>query len=133
MKILADQNMPLVDALFSPLGDVERFDGRTLTAAQAQHADVLLTRSVTRVNEQLLESNTQLSFVGTATIGIDHIDQGYLQSRSIPLPMPRLQCHCGGRIRAKCHAGVSAATTVFAIHQEGGYCGGRQYWPMLSR
>ena len=84
MKILADQNMPLVGALFSPLGDVERFDGRTLTAAQAQHADVLLTRSVTQVNEQLLHSNAQLSFVGTATIGIDHIDQGYLQSRSIP-------------------------------------------------
>ncbi|MFY8273220.1 4-phosphoerythronate dehydrogenase [Pseudoalteromonas sp. SSDWG2] len=84
MKILADQNMPLVEAFFSPLGEIIRFDGRSLTPEQAKDADVLLTRSVTNVNEALLAQNTQLKFVGTATIGVDHIDQTYLQSRNVP-------------------------------------------------
>ena len=84
MKILADQNMPLVEAFFSSLGEIERFDGRSLTPRQAQDADVLLTRSVTQVNEALLADNTRLKFVGTATIGVDHIDQAYLNARGVP-------------------------------------------------
>ncbi len=84
MKILADQNMPLVEAFFSSLGEIERFDGRSLTPEQAQHADVLLTRSVTQVNEALLARNDKLKFVGTATIGVDHIDEQYLNGRNVP-------------------------------------------------
>ncbi|WP_105259014.1 4-phosphoerythronate dehydrogenase [Pseudoalteromonas sp. T1lg88] len=84
MKILADQNMPLVDAFFAPLGEIERFDGRALTPEMVKDADVLLTRSVTQVNAELLAQNTSLKFVGTATIGVDHIDQAYLAERQVP-------------------------------------------------
>ncbi|MBQ4814500.1 4-phosphoerythronate dehydrogenase [Pseudoalteromonas luteoviolacea] len=83
MKILADQNMPLVEEFFSSLGRVERYDGRTVTAEQVQAADVLLTRSITQVNANLLAQAHNLKFVGTATIGVDHIDQTYLSERGI--------------------------------------------------
>uniref|UniRef100_A0A486XU01 Erythronate-4-phosphate dehydrogenase n=1 Tax=Rheinheimera sp. BAL341 TaxID=1708203 RepID=A0A486XU01_9GAMM len=83
MKIYADENMPLVQAFFAPLGDVSLFNGRNVTAAQLADADILLVRSVTQVDDALLASNQKLKFVGTATIGTDHIDLGYLASRDI--------------------------------------------------
>lgn len=84
MKIYADDNMPLADEFFQSLGEVRRFNGRTVTAEVLADADVLLVRSVTKVNEQLLGKNRQLRFVGTATIGTDHLDLPFLQQRQIP-------------------------------------------------
>ncbi|ABV36260.1 D-isomer specific 2-hydroxyacid dehydrogenase, catalytic region [Shewanella sediminis HAW-EB3] len=84
MKILADENMPYVEQLFGDLGTIEAVNGRTLTSEQVKDADVLLVRSVTKVNQALLSLNTNLKFVGSATIGTDHIDQSYLASQGIP-------------------------------------------------
>ena len=83
MKILADQNMPLVEEYFAHLGHVTRFDGRSLTAEQLKGVDVLLIRSVTPINEAMLSCADQLKFVGTATIGTDHVDQDALAKRNI--------------------------------------------------
>ncbi|MCE9678689.1 4-phosphoerythronate dehydrogenase [Shewanella sp. AS1] len=84
MKIIADENMPYVEALFADLGSITRVDGRKLTAEQVKDADVLLVRSVTCVDEHLLSLNHKLRFVGSATIGLDHLDQTYLKQRQIP-------------------------------------------------
>lgn len=84
MLIVADENMPLVDALFSPLGEVVRKPGRQLGAADVRHADVLLVRSVTRVTREML-AGSRVRFVGTATIGTDHIDLTALQELGITL------------------------------------------------
>lgn len=83
MKIYADENMPYVKDFFAELGEVTLLNGRTLTAEQIRDADVLLVRSVTKVNKELLAKSSTLKFVGTATIGTDHIDQSYLQQRGI--------------------------------------------------
>jgi erythronate-4-phosphate dehydrogenase len=91
MKIYFDENMPFAQEFFSELchsnggdnGQLIPFSGRTLTAEQVADADVLLVRSITQVNEQLLRFNNRLSFVGSATIGTDHIDQDYLAKRGI--------------------------------------------------
>ena len=45
-------------------------------------ADVLLVRSITEVNADLLEG-TNIKFVGTATIGTDHVDTDYLSQKGI--------------------------------------------------
>lgn len=82
LQILADQNIPAVEHYAGPSACVTRFSGRELSAQQLAGIDVLLVRSVTRVNAQLLEG-CALSFVGTATSGVDHIDQQYLQRRGI--------------------------------------------------
>ncbi|TPE47254.1 4-phosphoerythronate dehydrogenase [Maribrevibacterium harenarium] len=82
MKILADENMPNVHRLFGGLGEVVTSPGRTLTPAMLDGVDVLLVRSVTKVNEALLKDSS-VKFVGTATIGTDHIDLEYLAQRGI--------------------------------------------------
>ena len=83
MRILADQNMPLVEEYFSDLGSVERFDGRSVKAEEIKNADILLTRSVTKVNSELLKYADKLKFVGTATIGVDHVNTSLLDEKQI--------------------------------------------------
>ena len=83
MKILIDENMPYAETLFSQLGDVILKPGRTLTAADLIDVDALMIRSVTKVNAALLEKANKLKFVGTATAGMDHVDQNLLQSKGI--------------------------------------------------
>jgi len=61
---------------------VETYKGRELTAARAAKADVLLVRSVTKVSPELLDGS-HVRFVGTATIGTDHVDTAYLEKRKI--------------------------------------------------
>lgn len=82
MHIIADENIPLVQEFFSELGSIETLPGRSMTRDQIQKADVLLVRSITPVNQALLEG-TQVRFVATATIGCDHIDQEYLAANNI--------------------------------------------------
>lgn len=82
MHIVADENIPLIEEFFADIGSITRVAGRTLTADELSDADVLLVRSVTQVNEALLDG-TPVKFVGTATIGTDHIDQSYLQQQGI--------------------------------------------------
>ncbi len=83
MKIFFDENMPFAQEFFSELGQLVPFSGRDLTADQVADADVLLVRSITQVNESLLSQNTKLTFVGSATIGTDHVDCTYLAKRGI--------------------------------------------------
>jgi len=83
MKIYFDENMPFAPEFFSDFGELVSFSGRSLTAEHVKGADVLLVRSITKVNEGLLSKADNIKFVGTATIGVDHIDQTYLQSRGI--------------------------------------------------
>jgi erythronate-4-phosphate dehydrogenase len=82
MHILADQNIPFARQAFAAFGDVKTFVGRDLSAQDVRSADILLVRSVTRVNAALLEKSN-VRFVGSATIGTDHIDLEYLRQRGI--------------------------------------------------
>ena len=83
MNIFYDENMPFAAEFFADLGRLQAFSGRSLLANDISDADVLLVRSITQVNEALLSANKQLKFVGTATIGVDHIDQNYLARRKV--------------------------------------------------
>lgn len=82
MKIIADENMTAVEALFSPYGEIELVPGRTLEKVQLADCDALLVRSVTRVDRELLDGSA-VRFVGSATIGTDHIDHDYLKAAGI--------------------------------------------------
>ena len=82
MKIIADENIPCVSEAFASLGDVTLVSGRGLQAAQVRDADILLVRSVTRVDEALL-AGSSVRFVGSATIGFDHVDRDWLHSAGI--------------------------------------------------
>ncbi|MEC7377506.1 MAG: 4-phosphoerythronate dehydrogenase, partial [Pseudomonadota bacterium] len=82
MLIVADENIPLLDSFFGDMGEIRRVPGRSMTASDVEDADVLLVRSVTRVNRELLEGS-RVRFVGTATIGTDHVDVSWLEEAGI--------------------------------------------------
>ncbi len=82
MLIVADENIPLLDAFFQEFGEIRRVPGRSIDRATVEQADVLLVRSVTNVNRALLEGST-VRFVGTCTIGTDHLDLDYFQRAGI--------------------------------------------------
>ncbi|RON34549.1 4-phosphoerythronate dehydrogenase [Pseudomonas frederiksbergensis] len=82
MLIVADENIPLLDAFFAGFGEIRRVPGRAIDRATVEQADVLLVRSVTNVNRALLEGS-KVRFVGTCTIGTDHLDLDYFRQAGI--------------------------------------------------
>ncbi|VDY39498.1 erythronate-4-phosphate dehydrogenase [Salmonella enterica subsp. arizonae] len=68
--------------LFSRLGEVQNGAGSPDPRRRMNHADALMVRSVTKVNESLL-SGTPIKFVGTATAGTDHVDEAWLKQEGI--------------------------------------------------
>lgn len=80
MKIICDENISFAEAAFTQFGKVELMQGRKINNATLLKADVLIVRSITRVDKSLLE-NTNIKFVGTATIGTDHVDINYLNKK----------------------------------------------------
>lgn len=82
MQIIADENIPYIHAAFSNFGEIRTINGRQINSAQLSDAEILLVRSITQVNQKLL-AGTSIRFVGTATIGLNHIDLDYLQQQNI--------------------------------------------------
>jgi erythronate-4-phosphate dehydrogenase len=82
MIIAVDEVIPYGREAFGSVGEVRTFSGRKLGAADLGEADALVVRSVTQVNAKLL-NGSQVRFVGSATIGTDHLDLEYLKSRGI--------------------------------------------------
>lgn len=82
MHILADENIPLVDEFFAGFGEIRRMPGRSINRAALENVDVLLVRSVTRVDREMLEGSA-VRFVGTCTIGTDHLDLDYFEQAGI--------------------------------------------------
>lgn len=82
LTIVADENIPALEPLFARFGDLITCPGRTLSPEQVRDADVLLVRSVSKVNAELL-AGSSVRFVGTATIGTDHVDQAWLAQQGI--------------------------------------------------
>lgn len=77
LRIVADANIPAARDAFGRFGSVRLLPGREITRAATEAADVLLVRSVTRVDEALV-GGTPVRFVGTATAGTDHVDAAAL-------------------------------------------------------
>ncbi len=82
MKIVADENIAYAAHFFAPLGELVLLPGRAIRRSDVQDADILLVRSVTSVNSELLEG-TAVRFVGSCTIGTDHIDTAWLAENDI--------------------------------------------------
>jgi len=82
MKIVVDENVAFAEEAFSKFGEVKLLHGREITQPVLKDADVLIVRSITKIDKQLLEG-TSVSFVGTATIGTDHVDLEYLRKNAI--------------------------------------------------
>ncbi|MFT7558699.1 MAG: erythronate-4-phosphate dehydrogenase [Flavobacteriales bacterium] len=82
MKIIVDENIPYANELFGIFGEVVALPGRDLKHDDVKDARALVVRSVSKVNESLL-NNSKVEFVGTCTIGTDHLDKSYLEAHKI--------------------------------------------------
>ena len=82
MKLIVDANIPAAERCFGEFGSISRLPGREINAEHVKDADALIVRSITQVNEALL-ADSSIRFVGTCTIGTDHIDHAALAARNI--------------------------------------------------
>lgn len=114
MRIVADENIPFANEAFASLGDL-RLVAAARLGAEVRHADVLIVRSVTPVNQALLE-DTRIRFIGTVTAGVDHIDAGYLARRGITLA-----------------SAAGCNSTAVAQHVAAFLCALRSYWENRRR
>ena len=83
LNLVADENMPAVERLFGDIANVRRLPGRSISPDDLAETDILLVRSITSVNERLLAQAAKLKFIGTATIGMDHLDQTLLHDNGV--------------------------------------------------
>jgi len=82
LHIVVNKNTPYVVQAFSRLGKVTAVDTPEVTPEVVRDADLLVVRSETKVDRRLLD-NSRVRFVGTVTIGTDHVDLEYLSKRGI--------------------------------------------------
>ena len=82
MRIVADENIPLVEHFFGPYGEIVLRPGSSISSRDLAAADVLLVRSVTRVDAKIL-AGSRVRFIGSATIGTDHIEIENVEKRGI--------------------------------------------------
>lgn len=82
--ILIDDQIPILAEYFAKKTSVLVFDGRTITNSTIRDvkATALFVRSTTQVNSALLDG-TEVTFVGSATAGTDHVDDAWLRARGI--------------------------------------------------
>lgn len=82
MKIVADDKIPFLKGALEPYAEVEYLPGKEINNEILKNADGLLIRTRTKCNENLL-SGTNIRFIGTATIGFDHIDTQFCDKNGI--------------------------------------------------
>ncbi len=82
MKILVDENIAYGKEAFAGFGEVSLISGRNFSAEKVKDYDILAIRSISKMNKNILEGS-RVKFIGTATIGLDHIDTNYLAEAGI--------------------------------------------------
>ena len=83
MKIVCDDKIPFIRPAVEQLADEAVFKaGRDITAADVRDADILLVRTRTRCDSQLLQGS-RVQLVVTATIGYDHLDTRWMEEHAI--------------------------------------------------
>lgn len=82
MKIIVDENIPFIKGVLEPYFTVVYKKGTEISAVDVCNADALIIRTRTRCDAGLLEGS-KVKFIGTATIGYDHIDTEYCKKNNI--------------------------------------------------
>lgn len=98
LTLIADSNMAYLDDYFNTdiLGcpvNLIKFSGRQINqqALQTHQPDALLIRSVTPINQTLLKNNQSVQFIGSATVGTDHIDFATIAQHTSPIQIAHAQ------------------------------------------
>jgi erythronate-4-phosphate dehydrogenase len=82
VRIVVNKHTPYAVKAFERIGKVTAFDTHEITKEAVKDADILIVRSETKVDHTLLDGS-RVKFVGTVTIGTDHVDEEYLAKNGI--------------------------------------------------
>jgi len=82
MIVIVDAKNPFLAEALAPHCTVRTLPTAEITRTALKDADAVVVRSETRVDAGLLDG-TRVRFVGTATIGTDHVDTAYLAQHRI--------------------------------------------------
>jgi len=86
INIAADIQIPEIKSRLDDLMDAEYslkfFDSSTVSSFDLKNIDALLVRSTLSVNQELCEG-TGISFIASATAGVNHLDRDFLESEHI--------------------------------------------------
>jgi len=104
-KVVIDSAIWVTPSLSALPIELVSIQGMQIVPSDLKDANALLTRTVTRVDSNLLQ-DSPIAFVGTASAGTDHIDTRYLSERGIKLANA-----------AGCNAGAVADYVLDAIYQ----------------
>ena len=104
-KVVIDSAIWVTPSLSALPIELVSIQGMQILPSDLKDANALLTRTITRVDSNLLQ-DSQITFVGTASAGTDHIDTRYLSERGIKLANA-----------AGCNAGAVADYVLDAIYQ----------------
>ena len=112
MKVIVDNKIPYIREAIEQLADeVVYLPGKAFTPEVVKDADALIIRTRTICNRELLEGSN-VRFIGTATIGFDHIDTVYCQQAGITWS------NCPG-----CNAGAVLPQLIGGFLKEAELCG----------
>ena len=81
-RIVIDDKIPYIRGFAERLGECVYLPGASIGREDVCEADVLIVRTRTRCDRNLLEGS-RVRFIATATIGYDHIDTAYLKEAGI--------------------------------------------------
>ena len=82
LKIIADSKIPYLKGVLEPFADVSYLDPSQIDREAVKDCDALIVRTRTHCNSELLEGSS-VKMIATATIGYDHIDAAYCESKGI--------------------------------------------------
>ena len=104
MRIIVDSHIPHIQGLIEPRAEVLYLPPGDITSDAVRDADALIVRTRTRCDAALLDGS-RVRFIGSATIGTDHIDLDYCANHGITV------CNAPG-----CNAPAVAQWVFCAIH-----------------
>ena len=105
MKIVVENRIPYIQGVLETVADVVYLPASDITAEAVRDADVLLVRTRTQCDASLL-AGSRVRFIGSATIGTDHIDLAWCHDNGITV------CNAPG-----CNAPAVAQWVFSAIGQ----------------
>lgn len=82
IKIIADDKIPFLRGVLEPYAEIKYLPGKQINRESLTSADALLIRTRTKCTDSLLRG-TGIRFIGTATIGFDHIDTRFCETNGI--------------------------------------------------
>lgn len=108
MKVLADKYLYALNQLVPQDFELETYDSDEGFPEHAPEFDALLIRTVTKINKETLPKPGNITFIGSATAGFDHVDVEYLKRLSIQFDRS-----------AGCNANAVAEYILTAIYRWG--------------